>query len=78
MSIQGKKKLNNSQYSKKRNSYDGTFKAKVVLELLNGKSTLQDLALKYQLHPNQIMNWKATLFKHASSILDDKRRRCSD
>ena len=59
---------------RKRKIYDGAFKAKVVLEWINGKSSLNELADEYDLHPNQIKNWKSTLFKKASVVLEDKRR----
>lgn len=59
----------------KRRTYTGHFKAKVVVELIKGKKSLNELADQYQLHPNQIKNWKSTLLKNASIILDDRRRK---
>lgn len=59
---------------KQRRTYDGEFKSKVLSEWINGKKELKELAEKYDLHPNQIKNWKSTLLKNASIILDDKRR----
>lgn len=41
-----------------RKSYDKTFKAKVVLEALREEMTLQELGQKYDIHPNQIGQWK--------------------
>ncbi len=58
----------------KRRTYDGLFKARVVCEWINGKRSLTELADKYHLHPNQIKNWKMTLLKRASHVLDDRRR----
>ncbi len=58
-----------------RRSYSGEFKAKVVYELVNGKENLRELADKYQIHPNQIKNWKSYLFKNAGVILEDRRRK---
>jgi transposase len=60
---------------KERRTYSGVFKARVVGELLNGKKDLQGLADLYQVHPNQIKNWKTLLMKRAHLVLDDKRRR---
>jgi transposase-like protein len=58
----------------KRKTYSGTFKAKVVIEFLGGKSSLEELAQRYQVHPNQIKNWKTLLYKRAHLIFVDKRR----
>lgn len=60
---------------KKRKSYSGDFKAKVLSELLNGKKSLRELADQYQIHPNQIKNWKSLLMKRAQFVLEDKRHR---
>jgi transposase len=59
---------------KKRNTYSGSFKAKVVLELMLGERGLTELADQYGVHPNQIKNWKSRLLKQAPSVLEDKRR----
>jgi hypothetical protein len=58
---------------KKRKSYSGAFKAKIVEDLLRGQKSLKDLAAEHGLHPNQIKNWKSLLMKRASLILEDKR-----
>jgi transposase-like protein len=59
---------------KKRNTYSGSFKAKVVLELIRGERGLTELADQYRVHPNQIKNWKSRLLKQAPCVLEDKRR----
>jgi Transposase. len=59
---------------KKRKTYSGDFKAKVVLELIRKKKTLTELADQYEPHPNQIKNWKSIFLKQAVNIFDDKRR----
>ena len=41
-----------------RRKFEPSFKAKVALEALKERETLQQLALKYELHPNQISQWK--------------------
>ncbi|MBI5602683.1 MAG: helix-turn-helix domain-containing protein [Deltaproteobacteria bacterium] len=58
----------------KRKTYTGDFKAKVVLELIRNRKSLTELAAQYELHPNQIKNWKSLLLKQAVKLLDDKRR----
>jgi transposase len=58
---------------KKRKTYSGAFKAQIISDLISGKKDLVDLANDYQLHPNQIKNWRTILFKRAHIILDDRR-----
>jgi transposase len=60
---------------KKRRTYSGAFKAEVVGEFLKGRMSLRELADLYEIHPNQIKNWRTLLFKRAHLIFDDKRRR---
>ena len=43
---------------KTRRKFSAEFKAKVVLEALKERSTIEELARKYELHPNQINSWK--------------------
>jgi transposase-like protein len=43
----------------KRNHYTAEFKAKMVLELLGEKSTLNQVAAKYQLNPQMLSQWKS-------------------
>lgn len=60
---------------KTRKTYLGEFKAKVVVELLRGKKDLIELATQYEVHPNQIKNWKSQLLRQAVEIFEDKRRK---
>ena len=42
----------------KRRNFTDQFKAKVALEALRGDKTVQEIAAKHQLHPNQGSTWK--------------------
>ena len=42
----------------KRRNFTDQFKAKVALEALRGDKTVQEIASKHQLHPNQVSTWK--------------------
>ena len=55
-----------------RRKFKGDFKSKVVLEALKERSTIEELAKKYELHPNQINTWKKEFLSKAASVFDDK------
>ena len=42
----------------KRRRFTAAFKARVALEALRGDKTVQELAVKHQVHPNQVSTWK--------------------
>ena len=42
----------------KRRRFTPAFKARVALEALRGDKTVQELAAKHQVHPNQVSTWK--------------------
>ena len=41
-----------------RRRFTGDFKAKVALEALRGDKTIQEIATKHKVHPNQVSTWK--------------------
>jgi transposase len=51
-----------------RRNHAPAFKAKVALEAIKGELTMVELAEKYQVHPNQITDWKNQLLEHAAEI----------
>ena len=53
---------------KTRRRFTAEFKAKVSLEAIRGERTISELATKYQLHPNQITQWKTQLLEGASGV----------
>lgn len=56
--------------AKKRQSFSKDFKAKVTLEALREESTIQEIAVKYGVHPNQISQWESTDMKNAMTFDD--------
>ena len=41
-----------------RRRFTADFKAKVALEALRGDRTIQEIASKHKVHPNQVSTWK--------------------
>jgi transposase len=59
---------------RKRRNHSSEFKAKVALAALKGDQTLAQLAQEFELHQNQIINWKNQLLAQSSSIFDNPRQ----
>src|SRR3954453_15383068 len=51
-----------------RRNHTPGFKAKVALAAVKGEKTLAELAQQFDIHPNQIPNWKARLLEGAVSL----------
>jgi len=64
--------------SVKRKVHSAEFKAKVALETLKGKKTINELAAEYGIHPNLVPNWKKQLQDQAASIFGVAGRRESE
>ena len=48
--------------SRKRTVYKTEFKTKLVLEVLKGEQTINEIASKYNVTPNNIQNWKKIFY----------------
>jgi len=48
-----------------RRNHSPAFKARVALEAVKDGQTLVELAERFQVHPNQIMEWKKQLLERA-------------
>lgn len=53
---------------KKRRKFTDKFKANVALDAVRGAKTLTELATEYQVHPNQISQWKKQLLENAPEL----------
>src|SRR5688572_5365318 len=51
-----------------RRNHSPAFKAKVALASVKGEKTLAELAQQFDVHPNQITQWKAQLLDGAAGV----------
>ena len=57
---------------RKRRNHSPEFKAKVAIAALKGDKTLAELAQHFDIHPNQITDWKTQLLERSSVVFGDK------
>ena len=53
------------------------FKSKVALAAVRGEQTLSDLAQQFDVHPNQIKQWRDQLLAGAGDIFDRDKKQSS-
>ena len=63
---------------KNRRKFSAEFKAKVVLEALKERNTVEELGKKYEIHPNQIHTWKKEFLNNASIVFSTGEKRMED
>ena len=55
-----------------RRNHTAAFKSKVALAALRGDETLSTLAERFDVHPNQITQWKRQAIENLVKSFDDK------
>jgi transposase-like protein len=53
-----------------RRAHSPAFKAKVALAALKGDKTLAELAQQFEVHPNQITDWKKQLQERVAEVFE--------
>jgi len=61
-----------------RRNHTPAFKAKVALAAIKGDRTLAQLSEQFDVHPNQITQWKAQLESGASNVFDSGGGKASE
>lgn len=58
----------------KRRNHSAAFKAKVALAAAKGDKTIAELSSEFEVHPNQITQWKKQLFESLPEIFSRRRK----
>lgn len=60
-----------------RRRFTADFKAKVALEALRGDRTIQEIATKHKVHPNQVSTWKRRAIDGLGAVFSNGADRAS-
>jgi len=58
----------------RKSTYSAEFKARIVLEVLQGNSELGEIAAENNLNPNLIRNWRREFLANAGRVFDETNR----
>ena len=56
-----------------RRNHTVAFKAKVALAAMKGDKTLAELSQQFDVHPNQITDWKTRMQEGAASVFGEEK-----
>ena len=56
---------------RKRRNHSPEFKAKVAIAAVKGDKTLAELAQQFDVHPNQITDWKSQLLERSAAVFGE-------
>jgi len=56
--------------TRKRKQYSSQFKFKVALEAMREQATINEIASRNSVHPNQVRNWKKQLMEEGSAVFE--------
>lgn len=57
---------------KTRRKFSSEFKSKVALEAVKERYSLSEMAERFELHPNQISQWKQEFIEKSKDVFDKK------
>ena len=63
---------------RKRRNHSTAFKAKVAVAALKGDRTQAELAEDFDIHPNQIMEWRKLLLENADQVFGRSEKKVEE
>jgi putative transposase len=70
--------INTMATTKNRKNYQPEFKAKVALEAVRGRLTINEISKQFGVHPNQISKWKKQFLENLPQIFDNSKQSSSE
>lgn len=67
-------KNNNMAATKNRKNYQAEFKAKVALEAVKGRLTINEISKQFGVHPNQISKWRKQFLESLPQIFENSKQ----
>ncbi|MGH9949796.1 MAG: transposase [Pyrinomonadaceae bacterium] len=58
---------------KERKNYGSGYKAKVAMEAVSGRLTINEIAKRHEVHPVQVSKWKKQFLEGAAGIFENGR-----
>lgn len=58
-----------------RRNHSPAFKSKIALAAIRGETTISELAQQFDVHPNQIKQWKDHMLARAGDVFDDAMKK---
>ena len=62
----------------KRRTHSPEFKARVAMEAISGRKTMQEIAADHAIHPIQVSQWKRQLLDRASELFISRGKQTKD
>jgi putative transposase len=60
---------------RQKRKLSGQFKSKVALEAIKGEKTVNQLSKEYEVHPNQISQWKKQLIEGLPDLFSKRKEK---
>ena len=61
-----------------KKNYDKQYKSKVAIAAIRESKTIQEIAIKFEVHPNQVTQWKKQLVDNVGSLFERPNKKSVD